>query len=135
MKIYRYLGQLVIATGPSHLYRNSTPMRAGSHVSAIVGKLLSRGTPILCLIALIILTTGATQSLPPLSRARSATAALAHRSGRPCFENPDLQYEVFPANAQGFDAIAKPYRPKAVVSFIVEAPVDSKHQNRPPPGV
>jgi hypothetical protein len=108
-------------------------MRAGPHLSETAGKLRSCGATILYLIALINLTSGVTQSLPSLAQARSARVALAHRNQ--CFENLDLQFEVFPAAAQAFRVIAKPHRPKAAVSFIAETPVDSRRQNRPPPSV
>lgn len=110
-------------------------MRAGRHLSKTAGKLRSCGATILYLIALINLTSGVTQSLPSLTQARSARVALAHRNGSQCFENLDLQFEVFPAAAQAFRVIAKPHRPKAAVSFIAETPVDSRRQNRPPPSV
>lgn len=87
----------------------------------------------LCLVTLIILTTGATQSVPPLSHAQSATVALAHRSGRLFLENLDLKGEVFAPHAQAWQVIVNRHSPKAVVSFMDEAPVDSKHHNRPPP--
>lgn len=105
-------------------------MCAGPHVPATLGKLLSRRTTILCLIALLILATGATQPLPPLFQAQSATVAHGHVG--PCFENLDLQCEVFPANAEAFQVIASPHSPRTGVSFVDDAPVGRRH-NRPPP--
>jgi hypothetical protein len=110
-------------------------MCAEPHLSGTVRKLLSRKTAILCLIALISLTTGVMQSLPHLTHARSATVVLAHRNGSACFENLDVECAVFPANAHVFHVIANPHCPKAAVTFIAETPVDSRRQSRAPPSV
>jgi hypothetical protein len=121
---------------PSHLYQeNSTLMCAGSQVRLAVTKLLSRRITILGLVALVILTTGATHSLRLSPHAQSAKVAHAERNVRPCFETLDLQGEAPSANEQALHVIANPYRPKVVVSFFAEAPVDSRRHNRPPPTV
>jgi len=108
-------------------------MYAGLHLPVTGRKLLTCGTAFLCLISLISMTTGAMHPLPPSKRAQSATVGFAGHNSSPCFENLDLQFEVSPANAQAFHVIANPHRPKAVVDFIVETPVESGRHNRPPP--
>jgi hypothetical protein len=114
---------------------NSTQMCAGFQVPLAAAKLLFRRTTILGLIALVILTTGTIHTLSPQRHAQSAKFRLAHRNVRPCFENLDLQCEAPSANEHAFHVIADPYRPKAVVRFFDEAPVDSRRRNRPPPSV
>lgn len=131
--IYRQLRQLPTASGPSYFCRNSRPMCDGPHLRVTVAKLLSRRTIIPCLVALIVLTTGTTQSLPPLSHEQSATVTHGHRDSGPSFENLDLSCEVFPASAPAFHEIANPHSPKTLVTFLDETPVDSREHNRPPP--
>lgn len=106
-------------------------MSVVSHFSRIVDKVPACGTALLCLLVLIIVTAGATQSYPVSSQGQSAT--VAHCNGRLCFENLDLQCETFLANYQAFHVIANPHRPKVVVSFMDETRVDSRRHNRPPP--